>query len=86
MTNLSQKYVGKLPPGAKAMLRAELNSLKPLVKDGIVKGVKIMPGPGCQVAEAQAGEVYLLDDVPQLPLPGCKRSPCCGCCYQGVVS
>ncbi len=86
MTKLSPKYVGKLPPGAKAMLRAELNSLKPLVKNGIVKGVIIMPGPGCSVSEAQAGTVYPLDEVPPLPLPGCKRSPCCACCYQGVVS
>lgn len=85
MSKLGPDYVGKLPPGAKEDLAASLKSFRKSAKDGIIRGIEISPGPGCSVAEAQAGTVYSVDDVPSLPLPGCKRSPCCGCDYLPVL-
>ena len=69
MSNLGPDYVGKLPPGASKDLNATLRQCRKLEKDGIIKGVKILPGPGCAVAEAQIGTVYSVDQVPKLPLP-----------------
>lgn len=76
---------GKLPPGAKQGLRRTLNELKESHKLGVLRGVKILPGPGCAVSEAQRETVYPIDRVPTLPLLGCDRDPCCGCDYAGVV-
>lgn len=77
--------IGKLPPGAAEDLAEALRSYREAAKDGILKGVEILPGPGCAVAEAQAGTVYPVDQVPSLPLPGCERSPCCACDYSPVT-
>ena len=85
MTKLGPEYVGKLPPGAKEDLAVSLKSYREAAKDGIIRGIEILPGPGCSVAEAQAGTVYSVDNVPNLPLPGCKASPCCGCDYLPVL-
>jgi hypothetical protein len=85
MAKLGPEYIGKLPPGAAKDLQRELREIQASAKFGIVKGVKILPGPGCTIAEAQAEKVYPLDQVPNLPLPGCDRSPCCGCCYLAAL-
>lgn len=85
MSKLGPEYVGKLPPGAVEELRKSLHDYRQMAKEGFVKAVEILPGPGCAIAEAQAGTAYHVDRVPALPLPGCKRSPCCGCCYNAVV-
>ena len=84
MPKLGPEYIGKLPPGAAEDLKQSLREFRKLAKEGIVKGVEILPGPGCAVAEAQEGTTYRVDQVPALPLPGCKRAPCCGCCYSAV--
>lgn len=86
MAKLGPEYVGKLPPGAAEDLKAELEQCREMVKLGIAKGVEILPGPGCAVAEHQAGNVYLVGQVPSLPFPGCDRSPCCGCCFNAVLA
>ena len=85
MSKLSPEYIGRLPPGAAEELQKSLREYRQLARDGIVKGVEILHGPGCAVAEAQAGTIYPVDRVPSLPLPGCNRSPCCGCCYSAVT-
>jgi hypothetical protein len=85
MARLGPEHIGKLPPGAAEDLARELSEARELAKEGIVKGVKILAGPGCAVAEAQEGTVYPVDQVPALPLPGCQRSPCCGCDYLMVT-
>lgn len=74
---------GQLPPGAAERLDATLASYRQTPH--LVSGVEILPGPDCEIAEAQAGTVYSLRDVPALPFPGCMREPCCGCCYVPVL-
>jgi hypothetical protein len=86
MGKLGHEYIGKLPPGAAEDLAYSLREYQDAAIEGIVKGVEILPGPGCAVAEAQAGTVYPVDKVPKLPLQGCVRSPCCGCCYSPVLA
>ncbi len=79
------EYVGKLPPGAAEDLDQSLREYIEMAKEGTLQGVQILPGPGCAISEAQEGVVYQLDQVPALPLRGCKRSPCCACCYSPVL-
>ncbi len=85
MPKPGNEYQGKLLPGMAETHQAELDKLQEAHRMKILKGVQILSGPGCAVSQAQEGRVYSLRSVPQLPLPGCDRSPCCGCCYQGVV-
>jgi hypothetical protein len=82
---VAKGYRAKLPPGAAADLRRELNACRKSAKLGVLAGVQILASPGCPVSEAQAGQIYPIDHVPSLPLPGCEREPCCACCYQGVA-
>lgn len=85
MSKLGPEFIGKLPPGAAEQLAESLSEYRKAEKDGLIKGVEILPGPGCQVAEKQAGTVYKANHVPALPLSGCKRSPCCGCDYAAAM-
>lgn len=85
MPRLGPEFIGKLPPGAAEDLADALEQYRESAREGIVKGVQILPGPGCAVAEAQAGQVYPVDQVPSLPLPGCRRAPCCACDYCPVM-
>lgn len=85
MAKLGPEYIGKLPPGAAEDLAQSLRDYRTAAKQGILKGVQILSGPGCAVSEAQEGIVYHVDQVPALPFEGCKRSPCCACCYSPVV-
>ena len=77
-------YEGKLPPGAAEQLARSLDSWRQSKAMGLNVRVGICSGPGCQLAEALDGQSWALDDVPSLPIPGCIRSPCCGCCYTPV--
>lgn len=86
MSHIGPEFVGKLPPGAAEDLARSLADYRQMAKEGAIKGVKILSGPGCPVSEAQEGTVYLVDRVPTLPLVGCKRSPCCACCYSPVLT
>lgn len=68
----------------------ELMSLRAAEEARILKGVLILPGPGCKVSEAQKGRLYSLRTLPDIPLEGCdlpNRSDdrACACCYQGVA-
>jgi hypothetical protein len=85
MTKLGREYQGKLPPGAIAELRKSVAGYRKAARSGVRLGVKILPPGDCPVAAAQKEAVYSLDGVPGLPLPGCNRLPCCGCCYSPVV-
>lgn len=73
---------GQLPPGAAQAMAKEVKQWQ---ESGLCSGVEISAGPGCDVAEAKKGKVYGFDDYPSLPLAGCRREPCCGCCYVPVV-
>lgn len=84
MSRIGPEYVGKLPPGGQEQLEREIKHLQNSNKLGVLKGVEILPGPGCAIAEAQRDRLYTLENLPALPLPGCDRSPCCACCYSGV--
>ena len=48
-------------------------------------GVKIKVGidpPGdCSIACRHKAKWYALDSVPEIPMEGCQRKPCCGCVY-----
>jgi hypothetical protein len=48
--------------------------------------VEILPGPGCDLAEHHRGVAYTLDRCPEIPIAGCKRDPCCACCYAPIVA
>jgi hypothetical protein len=85
MTSLGTEFVGRLPPGAAGDLKRSLRDYRQVARHENIKGVKILPGRGCAVAEAQAGTVYSIEQIPGLPLTGCDRAPCCGCCYVAVV-
>ena len=85
MSKLDPKYIGKLPPGASVELRQSLVEYRKLNKQGFLKGVRILPGPGCAVSEAQDGVVYAMEGVPGLPFKNCDRDPCCACCYSPIL-
>src|SRR5579863_2313102 len=85
MSRLGREYIRKLPPGAVAHLRRSLASYRKAARAGIRLGIKILPPSNCPVAISQEGTEYAVDRVPELPLPGCKRVPCCGCCYSAEV-
>ncbi len=86
MAKLDPKYIGKIPPDCRENLTRNLKEYRKSAKDGIISGIEIHPGPGCSIAKEQEGMVYDVNNVPKLPLPGCKRSPCCACCYLPVVN
>lgn len=81
MSSLYSKFRGKLPPGAAAQLQQVIRDARKLAKTGELAGIEILGCDECPVSKAQAGKIYSVDLVPSLPLPGCERSPCCGCCY-----
>jgi len=85
MARLGPELRGKLPPGAEEDHKRQMQEFREANALGILKGVQILSGPGCPVSEAQEGQIYQLERVPNLPLPGCDRSPCCACCYTAVV-
>lgn len=49
--------------------------------DGILLGVEILCGDECPIGAAHKGKIYSTSQVPELPLAGCTREPCCACCY-----
>jgi hypothetical protein len=55
------------------------------LRDANARGVRVsyevLPGPGCGIAESQAGALYGDDSLPLLPFPGCTRRLGCACCY-----
>lgn len=53
--------------------------------DGIISGVEILCGDECPVGSAHKGKIYPTSQVPELPLVGCKREPCCACTYTAHV-
>ncbi len=53
--------------------------------NGLRVKVAILCGPGCDISAKYAGKTYSLSRVPEIPFPGCKRLPCCACCYTPVV-
>ena len=85
MTSLGKEFIGKLPPGADNDLQATMEDCKQLAKDGLIRGVQILPSSGCPISESQADRIYSVGKVPSLPLPGCTRAPCCGCDYKAVL-
>lgn len=76
---------GTLPPGAAKQLERSLTSYRKARNAGVAVRVAVLGADDCPVSMAQAGEVYELDSVPELPLDGCERSPCCVCAYAPVV-
>src|SRR5262249_6507432 len=81
-----ERYRGRLMPGRTALLINQLNSFRQSEREDLEIGVRILtPGPGeCPPGEALATTIFPLNRVPSLPLPGCDRSPCCGCAYVAV--
>jgi hypothetical protein len=47
--------------------------------------LEILATPGCFASAAQSGKTYSLDELPQLPIPGCNHPHGCGCCYSPVT-
>lgn len=84
MSTLGPEFRGKLPPGAATQHQRSLDGFAASARVGALRGVKVLPGPGCKVSMAQAKKVYALASVPELPFDGCDRSPCCACCYSPV--
>jgi hypothetical protein len=78
-------YVGRLSPNADVQHARALASFREAISLGVDLRVCILAGPGCPVAEALAEDSWLPEDVPVVPLPGCVRSPCCGCVYSAKV-
>ena len=53
---------------------------------GLMRGVRIVPGPdACEAARSQYGVEYLGNVVPKLPLPQCTRDHC-ECKYAPIGS
>lgn len=77
-------YRGKLRPGADASFARSIRSYREADRLGVLKGVELIGCPDCPISAAHAG-IYTIDNLPALPLPGCNRSPCCGCDYSPVV-
>jgi hypothetical protein len=51
-------------------------------KMGFVEHVKIMPVGGCKKVQ-RIKKTYPIDEVPDLPLPGCDEE--CHCCLEAVI-
>lgn len=83
MAKLDSIYIGKLPPGRAEDHERQLNSFRDAIAQRAIRGVSISGCDDCQVSLAKANKIYKIDKVPALPLKGCTRSPCCGCCYLG---
>jgi hypothetical protein len=87
------KFVpGKMLPEVAAANRAYLGRLRREERryPGLLAGVQISPpspdANGCPVVEAGvADRIYPLNQVPRLPLRGCKRAPCCACIFVPVT-
>jgi hypothetical protein len=86
INHLGHEYRGKLPPGREEQLSRSLKSYRRAQGSGALMGLKILAGPGCAVSESQQARIYSLATLPSLPLPGCNRSPFCGCCYSPVLA
>jgi hypothetical protein len=43
--------------------------------------VKVAILSECAISAKYAGKTYSLTRVPEIPFPGCRRLPCCACCY-----
>ena len=55
------------------------------LKKGVNIKVQILGVPDCPLSLTKKDKSYALDKVPSIPLIGCERSPCCGCCYSADI-
>lgn len=74
---------GKLPAGAAEQMQRQVDELR--TSDHCI-GVELLAGPGCELAESLEGRTFGFDEIPELPIEGCTRIPCCGCCFIPVLS
>jgi len=81
MTKVGGEYVGKLPPGRSEEHSRTLHGYRNAYENGIISGVEISGCDDCSPSIALAGQSFHPSEAPQLPLDGCKRSPCCACAY-----
>jgi hypothetical protein len=63
-----------------AQIARSLRAFRKAHKLGLLRSVRILPGPGaCEEARSQRDVEYLAVTVPSLPLPRCTRETCeCG--------
>ena len=60
-----------------AQIARTLRALRKAHKLGLLRSVRIWPGPGaCEEARSQRGVEYLGNVVPRLPLARCTRESC----------
>ena len=88
MRRLGPEWRGKVPPalaeGHKRTLE-EIATIPQRVGVGI-QGARIYGCVDCPMSLEYQDIIFPIGSVPSLPLPGCNRSPCCGCCYGPVLS
>lgn len=85
MANHGPEYIKRLPLGRAEEHSRTLAQYRSLHEAGIISGVEISGCDDCAPSMTFAGKIFPLSDVPQLPLNGCKRSPCCACVYVANV-
>jgi len=86
MARLGPEWRGRVPPELAEGHKRQLEEIAKIPKLGIgVQGARIFGCPDCQISLEHQDIVFPLGSVPALPLPGCDRSPCCGCCYGPVL-
>jgi hypothetical protein len=79
-------YRGRLMPGAAKQLARSLREYRKAAALGLNVKVQVLGCPDCHVSQQIEKHMYSLDDVPTLPLDGCDRTPCCGCCYTADIA
>ena len=79
---LGPVWIGKLSPGASEQLQDDLDQWR---ASGVVIGVEILGCPDCPASMTMDGVFFSLDSPPHLPVKGCVRKPCCGCCTIAVL-
>ena len=72
-------FLAKLAGRANAVKQPTINK----ASASAYRGVQVMPGAAgcCSAAESMAGNRFLADEVPRLPLEDCDRASC-NCSYK----
>jgi hypothetical protein len=65
--------------------KSSLESFRASARVGVKIKVQILTCDDCEISLRHKGKHYTLSSCPEIPLKGCVRKPCCGCCYTPVI-
>jgi hypothetical protein len=65
--------------------KSSLEGYRASARVGVKIRVQIITCDDCEISLRHKGKHYTLSSCPEIPLIGCVRKPCCGCCYAPVI-